>query len=799
MIRATALALLSHWKRHPGQALTLIAGLALATALWTAVQAINAEARASYDTASRMLSPQIAGTLTAPSGRIPLDRYVALRRAGWQASAVLEGRIDGGAGPVTLLGVDLLTYPSLPLPDRPAETEDPADVLLPPGRLFADASTARALTRTDLLPVSIAVGVPPGVVLTDIGVAETLLEARGQLSRILVLRDQPMGLPPLADTVPDLLFTPTEARADTEGLTRSFHLNLTAFGLLSCTVGLFIVHGTIGLAFEQRRDIVRTLRALGVPGLSVAAAMLAELLLAGLIAGLLGVAMGYVIAAALLPGVAATLDGLYGANVAGSLSLRPGWVGAGLAMALGGVLVAGAQVLWRVKDLPVLALTGAEAWRGASARGLWLQTGAALALILAGILAVRLFDGLAAGFAFLGGLLLGAALLLAPLLSVLLTAGARLSRRPVADWIWADMRMQLPGLSLALMALLLALATNIGVGTMVSSFRLTFTGWLDQRLSADLYIETASAEQTQTLRDWLIPRADAVLPIRRAELQLGGQPGRVYGIVEDPVYRDTWPVVRGTPGLWDRVMTGQGVLINEQLHYGAGIGPGDRIDLMPGWSLPVVGIYSDYGNPDPQAIVALDALLTHVPDLPDRQLAVRSADPEALATQLRGAFDLPADAIMLQGEIKAASLQVFDRTFLITGALNLLTLGVAGFAILTSLLTLWTIRLPHLAPAWALGLTRTQLARLEVLRALALAALTAALALPLGLLLAWALLAVINVEAFGWRLPMLLFPLDWLRLFALALVAAALAALIPALRLRHLPPAELVKVFANVR
>ena len=72
-------------------------------------------------------------------------------------------------------------------------------------------------------------------------------------------------------------------------------------------------------------------------------------------------------------------------------------------------------------------------------------------------------------------------------------------------------------------------------------------------------------------------------------------------------------------------------------------------------------------------------------------------------------------------------------------------------------------------------------------------------AVPVGLVLAWLLLAVINVEAFGWRLPMHVFPLDWLRLLALALVSAGLAAAIPALRLLRLAPAELVKVFAHER
>jgi putative ABC transport system permease protein len=155
--------------------------------------------------------------------------------------------------------------------------------------------------------------------------------------------------------------------------------------------------------------------------------------------------------------------------------------------------------------------------------------------------------------------------------------------------------------------------------------------------------------------------------------------------------------------------------------------------------------------------------------------------------------------VLDQSSLKAHSLAIFEKTFVVTGALNVLTLGVAGFAILTSLLTLWSMRLPQLAPVWALGLTRARLARLEVARSLVLAGMTALLALPLGLVLAWVLLAVINVEAFGWRLPMYLFPWDWLVLLVLTLVAAVVAAALPARRLAKVPPAELLRVFANER
>ena len=78
-----------------------------------------------------------------------------------------------------------------------------------------------------------------------------------------------------------------------------------------------------------------------------------------------------------------------------------------------------------------------------------------------------------------------------------------------------------------------------------------------------------------------------------------------------------------------------------------------------------------------------------------------------------------------------------------------------------------------------------------------LAALTLLAALPLGLALAWVLLAVINVEAFGWRLPMFLFPAEYARLGFAALIAALFAATWPAIRLARTPPASLLKVFAH--
>ncbi|WP_099823258.1 FtsX-like permease family protein [Oceaniglobus indicus] len=801
MRRAALIALLSHWRRRPFQLLTLLLGLATATALWSGVQAINAEARASYARAADVLGAEPRASLVALDDA-PFDDalFVTLRRAGWLVTPVIDGRIGTPNGPLRVIGIDPFTLPARGLPGGIGTRTLDAAFLLGDGQLIVAPDTADRLTDSDLPMRRTLEGVAPGVAYADISTAQRLLGMEGRLNRLLLLDDQPLSRPPLDQVAPGLTLRAPQQDNDMARLTDSFHLNLTAFGLLSFAVGLFIVRGTIGLAFEQRRPMFRTLRALGLPAATLLWLLVAELLAFALIAGAAGIALGYLIAALLIPDVAATLRGLYGASVEGTLSIRPLWWVAGLGIAVIGTALAAVSSLWRVARLPLLAPAQPRAWARASEAGLIRQGLVAIALAALSALTMWIGSGLIAAFFMLGALLIAAALALPPVLYGALWLGARLSRGPLAQWFWADTRQQLPGLSLALMALLLALAANIGVGTMVSSFRLTFTGWLDQRLASELYVTAEDDAQAARLLAFLAPRTDAVLPIWHTDATLAGLPGELYGVADHPTYRDNWPLIDALPGVWDRIAAGDGVLVNEQLARREGLWSGATIAL-PDWDAPVLGVYSDYGNPLGQVLIDTDALVERFPQTERLQFGLRlpRADVPDLIRALTDDFGLPAANIVDQVSIKAFSLEVFERTFTVSRALNVLTLAVAGFAILTSLLTLSAMRLPQLAPVWALGVTRAGLARLELLRALVLAGLTLICALPVGLLLAWVLLSVINVEAFGWKLPLFLFPSDWLMLGALSLLAACLAALGPALSIARMPPVRLLQVFAHER
>lgn len=832
IVRWTLAALLSHWRKHPIQLLSVLTGLWLATALLTGVQALNSQARASYALASQTLGGQAGTRIEARNGgRFEQQLFVDLRRLGWPVSPLLEGRVqlrdaststrnDASTSEprrLQVVGLEPVTLPQdTAVAGHTLEPDDIGDFIGSPGRTWLAAATLRELHLHEgdqpwlsngqrLPPLQTRAQMAPGLLMLDIGAAQRVLQAEQQISALIVPHDfEHAPLPPaLAERLQVVQHT---ADGDLQRLTESFHLNLDALGLLAFAVGLFIVHAAIGLALEQRRGLLRTLRACGVSARTLILTLSLELVAMALIGGLAGVVSGYALASLLLPDVAASLRGLYGAEVAGQLNLSPSWWLSGLGLSLLGALLAGASSLWRAARLPLLALAGNDSWYRAHRdwlrRQAWVAGAAALIAGAAGLWG----NSLALGFVLMGALLLAAALGLPLLLSGLLRLGATRVRSALGQWFLADCRQQLPVLSLALMALLLAVAANIGAASMTEGFRQTFTQWLDQRLSAELYIRPASASQADALAGWLPaqPEVQGTLAVRDVEVRLQGWPASVSGVLDDPLYRQHWPLLEQTPQAWDQLFGSDALMLSEQLARHLRVKVGERVTLPSDqgpWSLTVVGIYADYGNPKGHLLVAGDRLHRQWPSAPIARLNVRldANQVPALKARLQQAFGIEDGRLVDQAQLKRWATQVFERTFTATAALNSLTLGVAGVALFIALLTQSQSRLGQLAPLWALGVGRRQLMLLNLGQTWLLAVLTLVCAVPLGMLLAWCLVAVINVQAFGWRLPLQVFPMQILHLLGLAALATALASAWPLWRLRQSQPTDLLRVFADER
>jgi putative ABC transport system permease protein len=810
---------LSHWKKHPMQLVTLLVGLAAATALWSGVQAINQQAKSSYDRAARMLGVGSAATVVARDGQ-PFSQqlFVDLRRGGWRVSPILEGRVEVNGRSVKMLGIEPLTFPRTAGPETLVRPSELRAFLTPPSRTLVAPETAAELglregaaslmsSGVSLPPVKMQDDLVPGVLVVDIGYAQRLLNLPGQVTRLLIDGNDTTKSPSLASIAGNqLALAAPESESDLARLTDSFHLNLSAFGLLSFLVGLFIVHSAIGLAFEQRLPMIRTMRACGVSARSMVVIGIIELLSLAMIAGFVGLVLGYFIAAFMLPDVAASLRGLYGATVEGRLTLRSEWWIAGFAMSAAGALVASAGSLVKIHRLPLLAAAQPNALLHAQYKSLRWHAALAVVALLIAVAFWFWGDNLLAGFGVLAGLLLGATLSLPIALSVVLHFAERTTRAPLMNWVWADSRQQLSGLSLALMALLLALATNVGVTTMVKGFSQTFSNWLDGRLSAEIYLTATNAEQAAEIVSWLKqrPEVEAILPTARVEMNLEGWPVELLGLADHATYRDHWPLLNAEDEVWDRMRSGRAALVSEQLsrHLGVGLRDQIRVPTRSGdLSLDVVGIYADYGNPKGQIALSIDALLAQFPTVERTRYGLRLAPSHIplLMDALQKKFGLGPRNLTDQATLKTEAHRVFDRTFAVTASLNTLTFGVAAIAILTSLLTLSNARLPQLAPLWAIGITRRQLAGIELLKTMGMALLTGLFALPCGLLVAWCLVELVNVRAFGWRLPFHVFPVDMLKLLAAAVLASMLATLWPVFKLMRTSPARLIRIFADER
>ncbi|WP_035578107.1 MULTISPECIES: ABC transporter permease [unclassified Halomonas] len=825
--------LLSHYRRHPGQLAMLLLGLWVASALWSGIQAINATARDSYARADALFATQLDQFERRDGAPLTRAEYHALRQTGLPVSPMLEGEVVTQDGTrLTLIGIDPLTLSSDNALAQANTSASLSDFLTPPWqtRLAPDALAALGIERDNapgasptladgktLPPLVLAPALPPDTLIMDIAAAAQLLESGDEITRIVsapgALAKAPAGL---TLTRASNLATPGQ-------LTESFHLNLTALGLLAWVVGLFIVQAALGLALEQRLGMLRTLRVLGVSGRSLVVTLSLELLLLGLIGALAGIASGVWLARLLLPDVAATLGSLYGAGVGQELNLPwHYWVG-GLAVSLGGLVLAGSGVLWRAARLNMLELGQMQAWRSGYRRQLTLMSmGGALALSIALALYAWLRlqppgDGLVAGFGLIAALLLASALWLPPLLALVLKVLAHLARRrPLIHWAVADMQLQLPKLSLAMMALLIALATNLGVGSMVGGFRLTFLDWLDQRLVAPLYLN-APAEQYADIDAWLADRPEVFerLLTRRSDATLQtvstpesnrslGTPIELYGITPGVSLTPHWPLLEtqsGRAAAWAAFDHGA-VFVNEQLATAENLAPGDRLALSaPGVSenLIIAAVYPDYGNPSGQVLMASPQLAARF-NAPPSSIGLvlhDDADVGALRAALTVRFDLGSDALTDQAEIKRIATEIFERTFTITRALNALTLAVAALALFASLLAQARSRRQQLAPLWALGVPRSQLAWLNLAQLGGAAFVTGLLAVPLGIAITWGLVAIINVAAFGWRLPLYLFPWEMSVTLATAVVVALLAAALPALRFWRASPRALLAEEAN--
>jgi putative ABC transport system permease protein len=658
-----------------------------------------------------------------------------------------------------------------------------------------------------------------GLILADISTAQELTGMLGRLDRIdLILpENDPAAVQRIASWLPTgYRVMPSSARTGTiQQMSEAFQLNLTALSLLALVVGLFLIYNTMTFSVVQRRGLFGTLRCLGVTRREIFALVLSEAFLVGLLGGLLGIGLGLALGQITVRMVTQTVNDLYFTTTVRSVGISAASLVKGALLGLLATVLTAALPAWEAATVPpraALLRSGLEA-RARRSTGWSALVGLLVIGLGVGLFAIPSksvalgFTGtllVVVGFAlFSAGALVALMRGLAPVTGRLFGLIGRMAPRNLVN--------SLSRTAVAVAALMVAVAVIIGVALMIDSFRYTVVAWLEQTLQGDVYISVPSLTATTSstgidpkIIDMVrtypgVARVDtlrsasadsSIGPVNIAATEnphIGSE--RLFAALE--IDRDA---------VWNALQSG-GVLISEPLANRMGIRkPGGEIRLYTGhgWrSFRVQGIYYDYASSEGTVLMALDVYRKLWQDNTLTALGLRlqpgvSADQvtQGLQDRLAGQQQL---LIRPNVALRRDVMVVFDRTFAITVALRVLATGVAFIGVLNALLLLQMEKQREVGILRALGLSGAQLRRLVLVETGLMGLAAGLLAMPTGYALSLILVYVINRRSFGWTLQMAIQPGTFLQALAVAIVAALLAGVYPAMKMSRMATAEVIR------
>ena len=839
-----------HLLRHPAQLALALIGLAVGVATIVAVDIATASARRAFelsmDAVNGAATHQIVG---GPDG-IDERLYVRLQTSRIPGistppafAPVVDGYVSVGYRSLQLIGLDPLAAMSLnaqgadPPPDGAQNPAQGLDVrgtdlrswLTRTGVVVMSARTAADLGVSDnqsfdldvggkSFPAVLAArlreqqGAYDSLLLTDIAQAQEWMGLAGRLSRIDVrVADGPQAVRILAalraQLPPGVELQETQGRTrENLDMTSAFTTNLKAMSLLALLVSTLLIYGAISFAVVQRRRSIGILRALGATPGQVLAMVLSEACVLGAVGALVGVLGGLAIGRELVRLVSRTINDLYFVVAVNATILPTGTIVKALLAGIGTAVAAALLPAFEaVNSTPQLGLRRSALEEKAVGIARKLLFASAALAVAAGIIVFASSRSLFAGFASLFLLLLSvAALTPAVLRSLARSAAAAFGRAsPVARLAFGDIAASLSRTGVAVAALGMAIAAMIGVSIMVESFRESLHDWLDRTMRADIYLSApgvGSGRPERRLDPQLLPALLAARGVagyslsRRAQLETSRGPVPVTAVQLAPAAYATFQLTEGDAArTWPAFRRGA-IVISEPLAWRLQLKVGDPLNVSAASgprTLSVAGVYRAYGNDRGDVLMDLQTYQDLWHDAAITSISFY-LQPGVAAAQVIGELEDASRGrqVVLIGsnaDLRALSMSIFDRTFVITRVLNWLAAAVAAVGLISSLLAWELERSRELAVLRSLGLTPAATAALVAGQTgfMGLAAMLAAV--PTGVLTALVLIDVINRRAFGWRIDLHLNVTQFSNALVLALAAALVAGLYPAWRAARAP------------
>ena len=756
----------------------------------------------------RDIAPIVSGHITIHGKTIQLLGVDLFAEREFRNFTAPVGAFAGGAGGETSTAIDLVRDvlagpPGLILPEQTAValSLQPGDAV----ELIANGKHYSAMLR-GVIGEDERTGLPD-VAVADIALAQHWLELAGRLTRIDARL--PAGDDALAKQISNVLppgaqlLSAAGRTETTAAMSESFMTNLMAMSLLALLVGVFLIYNSVAFTVLQRRDLIGVLRALGVTRKQTIQLILVEALLIGIVGAVIGVTAGIWLGEKLLVLVArAVSDHYFVVNVT-DVAVNSFSVSKGIIAGIGATVVAAAIPAMEASSYqPRLAMTRSVIEQRA---GMLLPVLAVTGLLLTvmSIVLLKLSgSNLVAGLSALFMLILGFAFcipiavkhvsgMLEPLAGRLGGIAGRLAVGGIGK--------TLSRTGVAIVALSIAVSATIGVSVMVDSFRNSVSSWLNTTLQSDVYVSVRRGSLDPVLADDLValPGVEAYSTSRRTWSETAEGRTMIIALQMAPGSYAGAKLRNANPDdVWPQFDNENAVLVSDAFAFRGDILPGQFVSLNTEKGIAdfkVAAIYQSYDSNNGAIMMSRRTYDNFFSDPMIDSLGLYLASGFAaddVMGQLLEISDGRQELIMSSNaRIREMSLQIFDRTFVITNVLYWLAVGVAVIGILGAMLALQLERAKEFGVLRAIGMTPGQTGILVAVQTGFIGFLSGLASMPLGLVMAWVLIEVINRRAFGWQIDFVVAPAVLLWAMVLAIGAALIGGIYPALHAARTRPA----------
>ncbi len=825
----------NHYLKHKIQTVLLVLGISLGVAVIVAIDIANINARKSFDKSLRSISGKTTHNIYSSTAGLSEDVYFSLRKIlGYKnIIPIIEEPVylkQFPAQQFKIVGIDPFSGNSLlsffgshdiRLNSRAFKLflTEPNGVIISNQLLsklglqkgesfFISSNSAQREIKIvgviesgnkDTLAFS-------NKILVDIATAQQLLDYKGRLTRIdLNLKsyskekiDDLKNF--LNSKFPESYLIRSDVVAkQSSKLTKSFELNLTALSLITLLIAFFLIYNSFNYSLVVRRPVFSILRSIGVTSKEIFYLILTEALIIGAVSSVIGLVIGILLGEFSVRLVSNTLSNIYSVFGQAGFILSPISILKAVAIGITAVFSAAFIPSLESRFIGPVSLSSSSYFNLSFMRFVpYLFLTGVFMVSLGLYITVFLVSSIQITFIGLFCIIIGYTLLLPASMEIL---GRILNRfaRPFLGKIYLIACRNYTGSIdknyIATASLTIAVAVLLSMTVLIESFRSTLTLWLENTFASDVFVSVADRPGENKGLDFsLLQKINSIDGVKNVGYS------RKIGLITDGYGKLNLIALSENPPINPQIISGligdfkdldrlegDTVLLSESFNNRYKERLKDGYLFIPTKKgkhrFIIAGVFSDFATQRGTLIVKHDLFQKFWDDNKITSISLNVSPGFEIGSVLKNIrSSLPQSynyRLSTNRDLKESAHKIFNQTFAITNAMRIIAFLVAFFGILGALVALELSKKKEIGVLRSLGVKVSEVKKIIFFETGIIGLLSGILSIPLGLIMAYILVNVINLKSFGWTISFLIKPIYLIEAVFISLLAAMLAGIYP--------------------